>query len=421
MSHQTKILFAYLVSVLLLFSSRAEAAFKAVLVEEFGKWSVGHYIDESDGLGACSIFYQFPKKLYFTLNSFYQSNISLRISSDDWKIPEGTERSIFLDVDRNTSLTVTVKRTSLNSMAASAFHSHLHYWQFVDALIKGKVLTIILPDGSDHKGSLTRSGEALKRFTECSNEWAGFSVSGKKPSSIETSGRASGDIASAPRQSTTTPKTPAAKAAKISSGTGVIVSHAGHIVTNRHVVENCKNIYARKISGISYATQLIAKSNTDDIALLKLPDSASSALIFIGPGIRQGANIFAYGFPLSGALASTGNFTTGNITALAGLRDDSRYLQISAPVQPGNSGGPLLDGAGNLIGIVTSKLNAKLVANHTGDIPQNVNFALKASIVANFLDSQAVNYTATNSTRDRPPADVAEAARNFTVQITCVE
>ena len=62
------------------------------------------------------------------------------------------------------------------------------------------------------------------------------------------------------------------------------------------------------------------------------------------------------------------------MSALAGLSDDSRYLQISAPVQPGNSGGPLLDASGHLIGIVTAKLNAALIARFTGDIPQNVNF-----------------------------------------------
>src|SRR5262249_24660616 len=79
----------------------------------------------------------------------------------------------------------------------------------------------------------------------------------------------------------------------------------------------------------------------------------------------------------------------GNVSALAGLRDDSRYLQISAPVQPGNSGGPLLDTSGHVIGIVTGELNAARVAKFTGDIPQNVNFGLKAEVAKTFLDSKA--------------------------------
>jgi S1-C subfamily serine protease len=79
--------------------------------------------------------------------------------------------------------------------------------------------------------------------------------------------------------------------------------------------------------------------------------------------------VIAYGFPLSGLLSSTGNATTGNISALGGIGDDPRHLQISAPVQPGNSGGPLVDMSGNVIGVIVSKLNALRVARVTADIP----------------------------------------------------
>ena len=74
------------------------------------------------------------------------------------------------------------------------------------------------------------------------------------------------------------------------------------------------------------------------------------------------------------------------------MEDDARYLQISAPVQPGNSGGPLLDASGHLAGIVTSKLNAENVARYIGDIPQNVNFAIKAEVVRTFLDGKGIAY-----------------------------
>ncbi len=82
--------------------------------------------------------------------------------------------------------------------------------------------------------------------------------------------------------------------------------------------------------------------------------------------------------------------TTGEVSALAGLRDNPRQIQISAPVQPGNSGGPLLDGSGNVVGVVVSKLNAQRVARSTGDIPQNVNFAVKGAEVVEFLRRQGV-------------------------------
>ena len=94
----------------------------------------------------------------------------------------------------------------------------------------------------------------------------------------------------------------------------------------------------------------------------------------------------------AGALASSGNTTLGNITALAGLRDDSRFIQISASVQPGNSGGPVLDEAGRLIGVIEGKLDALKVARVTGDIPQNVNFAILASTLAHFLEASRIPY-----------------------------
>jgi S1-C subfamily serine protease len=93
-------------------------------------------------------------------------------------------------------------------------------------------------------------------------------------------------------------------------------------------------------------------------------------------------------------------------------------LQISAPVQPGNSGGPLLDASGHLIGVVTAKLNWR-VAKFTGDIPQNVNFALKAEVAKTFLDSKGITYQKAPSDQQLSPADVGDVAQPFTVHITC--
>ena len=114
----------------------------------------------------------------------------------------------------------------------------------------------------------------------------------------------------------------------------------------------------------------------------------------------------ALGYPLFGLLASTANLSVGNVSALAGLGDDSRYLQISAPVQPGNSGGPLLDASGHLIGIVTSKLDAARIFRFFGDIPQNVNFALKAEVARTFLDSKGIVYQTARSEQQLSPPDV---------------
>src|SRR5208283_1893121 len=106
------------------------------------------------------------------------------------------------------------------------------------------------------------------------------------------------------------------------------------------------------------------------------------------------------------------NFTQGNVTATNGIGDDSRYLQISAPVQAGNSGGPLLDQNGNLVGVVSSKLNALKVAIQDGDLPQNVNFAIKSAMLTTFLDSNRISFqSAAAPGKPLDPADLADLAK----------
>ena len=122
---------------------------------------------------------------------------------------------------------------------------------------------------------------------------------------------------------------------------------------------------------------------------------------------------------MSGLLASGVNVTIGTVSALAGLGDDARYLQITAPVQVGNSGGPLLDVSGNLVRVVVAKLDALKVAKAVGDVPQNVNFAINASVARTFLDAHGVEYqTATSLTTLETPA-IAELSRAFTVAVEC--
>ena len=125
------------------------------------------------------------------------------------------------------------------------------------------------------------------------------------------------------------------------------------------------------------------------------------------------------GYPLRGVLASEANVTTGSISALAGPRDDRRLFQMTAPVQPGNSGGPVLDLSGNVVGVVVSKLDAIRIARATGDIPQNVNFAVSAGTTRAFLDAQDVPYKTAPSLANHSPADVAAKARKFTVLVEC--
>jgi hypothetical protein len=211
-----------------------------------------------------------------------------------------------------------------------------------------------------------------------------------------------------------------AVAGEARSGSGIVVSAAGDILTNDHVVAECTTI---RLKGAGYAGEtatVAARDPRNDLALLRAAPKASEFAVFRdGRGIRSGDQVVAVGFPLPGLLASEANVTVGGVSALAGLRDDIRYLQITAPVQPGSSGGALLDLAGNLVGIVSSKLNGIKVAQSSGDIPQNVNFAVKGDVARIFLDGKGVDYATAASGATLSPADIGERAKRFTLLIDC--
>ena len=146
-----------------------------------------------------------------------------------------------------------------------------------------------------------------------------------------------------------------AHAAGTQSGSGVVIGARGEILTNAHVIRNCGPITVRSASGDSAPALLVERDEKNDLAVVRRTVPLSAVAVFRDGGpVRAGDAVVALGYPLSGLLAKSANLTVGNVSALAGLRDDSRYLQISAPVQPGNSGGPLLDASGHLVGIVTS-------------------------------------------------------------------
>lgn len=156
----------------------------------------------------------------------------------------------------------------------------------------------------------------------------------------------------------------------------------------------------------------------NDLALLsaKMPNDGVAKFSI---GARLGESAYAFGFPLGTLLSSSGNFTVGNVSALTGSNDDSRYLQTSTPIQQGNSGGPLLNGAGAVIGVTSEKPNALKISSYTGDIPQNVNFAIQSAIVVNFLTTQGVSPTWAKEQARLEPVYIAEEARKFTVQVSC--
>jgi S1-C subfamily serine protease len=202
------------------------------------------------------------------------------------------------------------------------------------------------------------------------------------------------------------------------TGSGFAVSDATHIVTNAHVVEGCRSLRVL-LGGRAEPARLLATDTQADLALLQTSVAMPRLALRASPAVRLGESVIAFGFPLAGSLSQEGNLTTGNVSALAGLRDDPQYLQMTAPVQPGNSGGPLLDEAGHVIGVITAKLDAVSIARRTGDIPQNVNFAVKAGVLEDFLQRNRVAYDKQATDRRLAVADIAESAKAASVRIEC--
>ena len=202
----------------------------------------------------------------------------------------------------------------------------------------------------------------------------------------------------------------------VGTATAFVVSPDGVLLTNAHVAGNCREISVRQLNGTTSAASLLATDATNDLALIKIMAPTPDIAQFRGvPDIRQGDNVIAVGFPLHDILSAGTTLTTGTVSALAGVKNDSRTLQVSAPLQHGNSGGPVLDQSGNVVGIVSSGFDKPL----DGSMPQNVNFAIKTTVMRAFMDANGIAYRVTQSDKPLSTAEIGERARKFTDFVTC--
>lgn len=213
---------------------------------------------------------------------------------------------------------------------------------------------------------------------------------------------------------------PKGTARRMAFGTAFRVGTDGHLVTNRHVVDRCSAIGIVANGKAGGGLRVLALDPKHDLALLAGPPGPAGASLRARNDPIQGEDVLVYGYPLPGMLSASGQLGAGMVTALTGIRNDPDQLQIDAPIQSGNSGGPLLDRHGQVIGVVFAKLNALRVAQLTGDLPQNVNFAVRLAPLKRLLDAHDVSYTV--GPADAPPLSnqqVAARAREWTVPIAC--
>jgi S1-C subfamily serine protease len=207
------------------------------------------------------------------------------------------------------------------------------------------------------------------------------------------------------------PAAPAASTTPESTGTAFRIARDA-FVTNHHVVEGCRRV---QVDGTAAAVR--GSDSRTDLALLSAPVSGAVASLRL-QRLLVGESVSVAGFPLQGLLSGF-QMTTGTLASLSGLGGDTTQFQITAPVQPGNSGGPVLDSAGRVVGVVVGKLDAIRTARLTGDIPQNVNFAVGLNALRAFLDASGVDYQTAIVDRPVPTTTTAQQARDYTVRVEC--
>jgi TPR repeat protein len=204
----------------------------------------------------------------------------------------------------------------------------------------------------------------------------------------------------------------------VRTGSGFGVSRDGYVITNYHVIGDCNAV--RIADGATRVLAPVAEEDPkNDLALLKSERTFDSPAHIRTSPLKLGEPVWAAGFPLSGILASSINVTPGAVSSEAGIDNDVTRVQVTAPVQPGNSGGPLLGKDGNVAGVVVATLGG-FGFTGSGLTPQNVNFAIKSSVLREFLDSKHFSYVlAGQGDPSLDPTVLAERAGRFTVSLEC--
>ena len=206
----------------------------------------------------------------------------------------------------------------------------------------------------------------------------------------------------------------------IGLGTGFFVSSDGHVVSNDHVVGICRKV-ASKIDGTIINFNVINTDKVNDLGLIKGEYKSKHFLNIKSGGAEFGEDIITFGYPLSNDLSDSVKLTRGIVSSLSGPGNNYSEIQIDAAIQPGNSGGPVLNMEGQVVGVASSGLNkiTKLLDENSPYIPENVNFAVASSTLTNFLKANGVNVS-NASLKISNTKELAKIGRPATLQLFCM-
>ena len=224
-----------------------------------------------------------------------------------------------------------------------------------------------------------------------------------------------------------------------STGSGFFVSKLGHIVTNEHVVRQCGSVTVGDNANKQVAASVLETDKRNDLALLRISSTQMASVetkslisklglklvplasegLFKSDDVELGEDVLVAGYPYGDMFSNSIKVTKGIISSNIGMGDDRGQFQMDAAVQPGNSGGPIYDENGNIVGVVVSQLDPLKVAKAIGSLPQNVNFGIKASTVRQFLTSAGLPTKWSNRTERKSTKELAQIAKNQTVMVVC--
>ncbi|MGO8930472.1 MAG: trypsin-like peptidase domain-containing protein [Limisphaerales bacterium] len=203
-----------------------------------------------------------------------------------------------------------------------------------------------------------------------------------------------------------------------SSGTGFFITEDGYLITNEHVAGSGAHVRLVTEAGLISA-KVVKVDSANDLSLLKAEGKFAALPVVSSRVVEMGSTVATVGFPNIGLQGFAPKLAKGEIAALSGAQDDARYFQISVPVQPGNSGGALVDERGNAVGVVAAKLSAQAALATSGALPENVNYAVKSTLLLSFLESvpEVAAKLKEPRTKDRKFEDVVQSAEKAAVLV----
>jgi S1-C subfamily serine protease len=379
-----------------------------------GNWKGGAYTSDENGeFTSCSVYS--PYKSGITVYVIVGANMTWRLgfSSESWTLTTGQNFPIILTFDGQQPFNVYAAVIGPHLVAVNMPDNST----LIDEFRKSKTMSAFT-QGHLFQFDMSGTSALIPTLVNCVAKTKSLGVANVGDFSVVLPSKqpVKPVVATAPANS------PDTKPTKLvdQTGSGFVVSSNGHVVTNQHVVDGCVGDIQGNLTGEApVKLRLVSSDETNDLALLQASGSFKDVATIKATAVHSGESVVAIGYPFHGLLTSDFTVTTGIISSLSGILNDTRYLQISAAVQPGNSGGPLLSSGGEVVGVVAAKLNALKFVKATGNIPENINFAIKTGALRDFLDNSVVPYQTSDVKSELKTADIARNSRSFTLLVSC--